>query len=102
LVQPRGDRDGWFRTGDVGHLDDEGDLWIEARKDDLIRSGGERICPAELEDLLRRAPEVGDVASVGAPDPTWGELPRMRAGQGPALPPARAALRQQHRTLATR
>jgi fatty-acyl-CoA synthase len=68
-------RDGWFRTGDLGHLDDEGDLWIDARKDDLIKSGGERIYPAELEDLLRQAPGVADVAIVGRPDPTWGEVP---------------------------
>jgi fatty-acyl-CoA synthase len=67
-------RDGWFHTGDVGHLDDEGDLWIDARKDDLIKSGGERIYPAELEDLLRLAPAVADVAIVGRPDPTWGEV----------------------------
>jgi fatty-acyl-CoA synthase len=67
--------DGWFRTGDVGHLDDEGDLWIDARKDDLIKSGGERIYPAELEDLLRQAPGVADIAIVGRPDPTWGEVP---------------------------
>jgi fatty-acyl-CoA synthase len=68
-------RDGWFRTGDLGHLDDEGDLWIDARKDDLIKSGGERIYPAELEDLLRQVPGVDDVAIVGRPDPTWGEVP---------------------------
>ena len=68
-------QDGWFRTGDIGHLDGNGDLWIDARKDDLIKSGGERIYPAELEDLLRRAPGVADVAIVGRPDPTWGEVP---------------------------
>jgi fatty-acyl-CoA synthase len=68
-------RDGWFHTGDLGHLDDEGDLWIDARKDDLIKSGGERIYPAELEDLLRQVPGVADVAIVGRPDPTWGEVP---------------------------
>jgi fatty-acyl-CoA synthase len=68
-------QDGWFRTGDVGHLGRNGELWIDARKDDLIKSGGERIYPAELEDLLRRAPGVADVAIVGRPDPRWGEVP---------------------------
>ncbi|HSA80292.1 MAG TPA: AMP-binding protein [Geminicoccaceae bacterium] len=68
-------RDGWFHTGDIGHLDQQGDLWIDARKDDLIKSGGERIYPAELEDLLRQAPGVAEVAIVGRPDPTWGEVP---------------------------
>jgi fatty-acyl-CoA synthase len=68
-------RDGWFHTGDIGHVDGTGDLWIDARKDDLIKSGGERIYPAELEDWLRQASGVADVAVIGRPDPTWGEVP---------------------------
>jgi fatty-acyl-CoA synthase len=68
-------RGGWFHTDDVGHLDAEGDLWIDARKDDLIKSGSERIYPAELENLLRQAPGLAEVAIVGRPDPTWGEVP---------------------------
>lgn len=68
-------RDGWFHTGDIGHLDAGGDLWIDARKDDLIKSGGERIYPAEIEDLLRASPGIRDVAVIGRPDPTWGEVP---------------------------
>jgi fatty-acyl-CoA synthase len=82
--------DGWFHTGDIGHLDEQGDLWIDARKDDLIKSGGERIYPAELEDLLREAPGLADVAIVGRPDPTWGEVPVavvVAAGENrPTLP----------------
>jgi fatty-acyl-CoA synthase len=68
-------RDGWFHTGDIGHVDAGGDLWIDARKDDLIKSGGERIYPAEIEDLLRASPGIRDVAVIGRPDPTWGEVP---------------------------
>ena len=94
---------GWFRTGDVGHLDQQGDLWIDARKDDLIKSGGERIYPAELEDLLRRAPGVADVAIVGRPDPTWGEVPVavvVAAGRGPSRAHRFAQLsREPRRTL---
>ncbi len=67
--------DGWFHTGDIGHVDQAGDLWIDARKDDLIKSGGERIYPAEIEALLRAAPEVRDVAVIGRADPLWGEVP---------------------------
>jgi fatty-acyl-CoA synthase len=68
-------QDGWFRTGDVGHRDAAGDLWIDARQDDLIKSGGERVYPAEIEDLLRAVPGVAEAAVVGRPDPTWGEVP---------------------------
>ena len=68
-------RDRWFHTGDIGHLDQQGDLWIDARKDDLIKSGGERIYPAETEDLLRAVPGVAEVAIVGRRDRRWGEVP---------------------------
>ena len=68
-------RNGWFRTGDIGHLDNEGYLWIDGRKDDLIKSGGERIDPAAVEQLLRQAPGVAEVAVVARADPTWGEVP---------------------------
>lgn len=65
----------WFRTGDIGRLDDEGNLHVEARADDLIKSGSERIYPAEIEDILRAADEIDEVAVVGKSDPTWGEVP---------------------------
>lgn len=68
-------RDGWFHTGDMGHLDGRGYLWIDGRKDDLIKSGGEQIDPVEVEELLRQAPGVADVAVIARADPTWGEVP---------------------------
>ena len=49
-------RDGWYRTGDVGRLDEDGDLWLEGRLDDMIISGGENIHPLEVEDVLARHP----------------------------------------------
>ncbi|MFI6577839.1 long-chain fatty acid--CoA ligase [Nocardiopsis sp. NPDC050513] len=66
-------RDGWFRSGDIGHMDADGDLYIVDRLKDMIISGGENIYPAEVERVVVEHPAVVDVAVVGAPDPTWGE-----------------------------
>ncbi len=66
-------RGGWYHTGDVGHLDEDGDLWINGRVDDMIISGGENIHPLEVEDVLARHPAVREVAVVGAPDDRWGQ-----------------------------
>jgi len=66
-------RDGWYRTGDVGRLDEDGDLWVVGRVDDMIVSGGENIHPVEVEDVLARAAGVHEVAVVGASDERWGQ-----------------------------
>lgn len=66
--------DGWFRSGDMGHQDAEGFLYIDARRKELIISGGENIYPAEIEILLAEAPEIAEVAVVGRPHPRWGEI----------------------------
>ncbi len=66
-------RDGWYHTGDVGRLDEEGDLWVVGRVDDMIVSGGENVHPLEVEDVLADHPAVQEVAVVGAPDDRWGE-----------------------------
>lgn len=68
-------RDGWFRSGDVGVLDDEGYLTISDRLKDMIISGAENIYPAEIEQLIMERPEVHSVAVVGVPDDRWGEVP---------------------------
>jgi 2-furoate---CoA ligase len=65
-------RDGWYHTGDVGRLDEDGDLWLEGRLDDMIVSGGENIHPLEVENVLARHPGVREVAVVGAPDDRLG------------------------------
>jgi acyl-CoA synthetase (AMP-forming)/AMP-acid ligase II len=67
-------RDGWYHTGDLGELDDEGYLHVVGRIKELIRTGGESFAPAEVEAWLATHPDVAEVAVVGLPDPTWGEL----------------------------
>jgi long-chain acyl-CoA synthetase len=67
--------DGWFRTGDVGHLDEDGFVWIEGRLSEMINRGGLKVFPAEVEEVLRLAPGVADVAVVGVPDERLGEVP---------------------------
>jgi 2-furoate---CoA ligase len=65
-------RDGWYHTGDTGHLDRDGDLWVDGRLDDMIISAGENIHPVEVEDVLASHPGVDEVAVVGAPDERLG------------------------------
>ncbi len=64
---------GWYRTGDVGQVDADGDLWVVGRVDDMIVSGGENIHPLEVEEVLARHPGVREVAVVGAPDDRLGQ-----------------------------
>ncbi|OAB55328.1 acyl-CoA synthetase [Phormidium willei BDU 130791] len=66
---------GWFRTGDMGHLDAEGFLYLTDRKKDLIISGGENIASSEVERVLYGLPQVSEAAVIGRADPRWGERP---------------------------
>ena len=65
--------DGWLPTGDRGHLDADGFVFVEGRGDDTIIRGGENIAPAEIEDALLEHPAVSAAAVVGIPDEEWGE-----------------------------
>jgi 2-furoate---CoA ligase len=67
-------REGWYFTGDVGIWDEEGDLWVQGRVDDMLISGGENIHPLEVEDVLAQHPKVQDVAVCGLPDERWGQV----------------------------
>jgi fatty-acyl-CoA synthase len=69
------DEEGYFDTGDLASIDDVGNLTICGRSKDLIKSGGEWINPAEIEDIIGRDPSVGLVAVIARPDDKWGERP---------------------------
>lgn len=68
-------RDGWLATRDLMRCDEEGYYFFVGRSDDLINVGGENVYPKEVEQLLLRHPDVRDVAVVGAPHPTKGDVP---------------------------
>jgi fatty-acyl-CoA synthase len=67
-------RDGWFRTGDLGHMDEEGFVYITGRASDMYISGGSNIYPREVEEKILTHPDIGEVAVLGVPDPVWGEV----------------------------
>ncbi|MDE2572420.1 MAG: AMP-binding protein [bacterium] len=81
-------RGGWYFTGDLGRLDEDGDLFVVGRVDDMIISGGENVFPVEVEDVLARHSGVGRVAVIGVPDERLGQ--RIVAYVEPAaqVPPA--------------
>jgi len=78
-------RSGWFFTGDLGRIDNDGDMWIVGRSDDMINSGGENIHPLEVEDVLTRAPGVSEVAVFGIPDERLGQQVVASVVVGPGV-----------------
>jgi acyl-CoA synthetase (AMP-forming)/AMP-acid ligase II len=93
-------RDGWLHTGDVGELDDGGNLHIVGRLKDVIRSGSSTIIPKEVEDVIVLHPAVAEVAVIGLPDAEWGEAvtafvvtkPGMSVAEGELAEHCRARL----------
>ena len=78
-------RNGWLYTGDIGHVDEDGYIYIVDRKKEMIKYKSFSIAPAELEAVLLEHPDVEDCAVIGAPDADAGEIPKAfivpRAGQ---------------------
>lgn len=76
--------DGWFNTGDLGRLDDQGYLWLTGRSKDLIIRGGHNIDPQIIEEVLYQHPDIAEAAAIGKPDKRVGELPiayvQLKAG----------------------
>jgi o-succinylbenzoate---CoA ligase len=82
-----------LRTGDLGHLDEDGRLTVVGRKSDTIVSGGENVAPAEVEAVLEEHPQVAEAGVFGRPDPQWGEAVTARIVPRGHAPPTAAALR---------
>ena len=78
-------RGGWLMTGDLGYVDDEGYLYLVDRKKDMIDSGGVKVYPRDIEEVIARHPQVAEAVVFGVPDEKWGETPvaavQLRAGQ---------------------
>jgi O-succinylbenzoic acid--CoA ligase len=88
------DAEGWFRTGDIGTIDDDGRVHVTDRVKDLVISGGVNVSPTEVEAVLAQHPGVHDVSVVGVPDDEWGELVVAFVVPVPATPaPTLAELR---------
>jgi 2-furoate---CoA ligase len=67
-------RQGWYFTGDTGYVDQDGDLFVTGRVDDMIITGGENVSPVEIENCLSLHPAVAEVAVVGLPHERWGQI----------------------------
>jgi O-succinylbenzoic acid--CoA ligase len=78
--------DGWYPTGDLGHIDDTGRVSVFGRADDLIITGGENVWPEAVERVLTGFPGVADLAIAGQPDPEWGEIVVAHIVQAPQMP----------------
>lgn len=86
--------DGWFRTGDVGYLDEDGYMTITDRSKDVIKSGGEWISSIDLENVAMGHPDVLMAAAVGMPHPKWQERPLLVIQPKPHTTPTAEAIRE--------
>jgi O-succinylbenzoic acid--CoA ligase len=88
------DPDGWLHTGDLGHIDEEGFLYVTGRRGEVIVTGGENVMPAEVEAVLLAHAAVADAAVVGRPDPEWQEAVCALVVLGEGLEAGEDELRQ--------
>ena len=86
--------DGWFHSGDMGHQDTEGYLYVDGRKKEMIISGGENVYPAEIENLLGECQDIAEASVVGRPDERWGEIVVAVVAPKPGRALTRAAVLQ--------
>lgn len=84
-------RGGWFHTGDLGHMDARGLLYITGRQSDMYISGGSNIYPREVEEVLLTHPGVAEIAILGVPDAKWGEVGVAVVVRRAGVPPPDAA-----------
>ena len=88
-LRPARESSGWLRTGDLGHFDGDGYLFLAGRADDVINRGGEKVYPRPIEDVLRLSSEVVEVAVIGQPDSILGQCPVAYVIPSPAADPDR-------------
>lgn len=69
-------KDGWFYSGDIGYLDKDGEIIVMDRKNELISTGGEKVYPREVEEILESHPKIEHACVIGVPDETWGNVVR--------------------------
>jgi acyl-CoA synthetase (AMP-forming)/AMP-acid ligase II len=93
-------RDGWFHTGDIAEVDEEGYIYIKDRSKDMIISGGENVYPAEIENVLSSHPGVSEVGVIGQPSSKWGESACAVVVRGDGWQGADELLEQELRALA--
>jgi acyl-CoA synthetase (AMP-forming)/AMP-acid ligase II len=79
-------RDGWMLTGDAAYMDEDGYVFIHDRVKDMIRTGGESVYPAEVENALFGHPAIADAAVIGVPDDMWGEAVKALVVLKPGAP----------------
>lgn len=92
------DKEGWFNTGDFGHLNGFGHLFIESRRTDLIITGGENVNPLEVEEAMQKLPSIQEAVVIGIPDKEWGQkvtaIVTLRNGKTPDLQDIRDQLKE--------
>ena len=88
-------RDGWLRTGDMGHLDSDGYLFLAGRRSDMIKTGAHRVHPNDIEDVILEIPGVTEVVVVGVDDSILGQVVKAFI-VAPGLPPGSEALIKAH------